>query len=69
MRYEVAYTKAHPFDKLLVGMLQPEMVRETADLMRKAIEESVETSVLINNRAGGNAPILAQRVAEQFLKG
>ena len=69
MRYELAYAKAHPFDKLVEGMLQPEMVQETADLMRKAIEESVETSVVINNRAGGNAPIIAQKVAEQFLKG
>jgi uncharacterized protein YecE (DUF72 family) len=69
VRYEAAYARAHPFDKLVEGMLQPEMVRETADLMRRAIEESVETSVLINNRAGGNAPIIAQRVAERFLKG
>ncbi len=69
IRYEHAYAKAHPFDKLVEGMLQPEMVLETAGLMRKAIEESIETSVLINNRAGGNAPVIAQRVAEQFLKG
>jgi uncharacterized protein YecE (DUF72 family) len=68
MRYEDAYAKAHPFDKLVEGMLQPEMVRETADIMRSAIEESIETSILINNRAGGNAPIIAQRVAEEFLK-
>jgi uncharacterized protein YecE (DUF72 family) len=66
-RYENAYAKAHPFDKLVEGMLQREMVVETADLMRKAIEKSVETSVLINNRAGGNAPIIAQKVVEQFL--
>ena len=66
-RYEDAYAKAHRFDKLVEGMLQPEMVLETADLMRRAIEESVETSVLINNRAGGNAPIIAQKVAEEFL--
>jgi uncharacterized protein YecE (DUF72 family) len=68
MRYEVAYAKAHPFDKVVEGMLQSEMVLETAGLMRKAIESGTETSVLINNRAGGNAPIIAQRVAEQFQK-
>jgi uncharacterized protein YecE (DUF72 family) len=68
MRYEDAYAKAHPFDKLVEGVLQPEMVRETADIMRKAIENSVETNILINNRAGGNAPIIAQKVAEEFLK-
>jgi uncharacterized protein YecE (DUF72 family) len=43
MRYENAYAKAHPFDKLVEGMLQPEMVREAAMLMREAIKESVET--------------------------
>jgi uncharacterized protein YecE (DUF72 family) len=67
MRYEDAYAKAHPFDKLVEGMLQPEMVRETADIMQRAIKDSVETSILINNRAGGNAPIIAQKIAEQFL--
>jgi uncharacterized protein YecE (DUF72 family) len=67
MRYEDAYAKAHPFDKLVEGMLQPEMVRETVDLMQRAIEDSVETSILINNRAGGNAPIIAQKAAQQFL--
>jgi uncharacterized protein YecE (DUF72 family) len=68
MRYEDAYAKAHPFDKIVEGMLQPEMVRETADIMRKAVEDSLETSILINNRAGGNAPIIAQKVAGEFLK-
>jgi hypothetical protein len=67
MRYENAYAKAHPFDKLVEGMLQPEMVRETAVIMRRAITDSVETSILINNRAGGNAPIIGQKIAEQFL--
>ena len=67
VRYEDAYAKAHPFDKLVEGMLQPDMVRETAEIMRRAIRDSVETSVLINNRAGGNAPIIAQKVAEEFL--
>jgi len=66
-RYEDAYAKAYPFDKLVEGMLQPEMVLEAADLMRRAIVEGVETSIIIKNRAGGNAPIIAQKVAEQYL--
>lgn len=44
------------------------MVLETTGLMKKAIEDGIETSILINSRAGGNAPIIAQSVAEQFLK-
>jgi hypothetical protein len=43
------------------------MVRETADIMRMARKDSVETSILINNRAGGNAPMIAQKLAQQFL--
>jgi uncharacterized protein YecE (DUF72 family) len=67
-RYEDAYAKAHPFDKLIEGMLQPQMLRETADLMHLAIQDDIQTMILINNRAGGNAPMIAQRLVEAFLK-
>ena len=66
MRYEDAYAKAHPFDRLVDGMLQPQMVKETAQLMREASEKSIETNVVINNRSGGNAPMIAQKVVEEF---
>lgn len=68
MRYEDAYARAHPFDKLVEGMLQPEMVGETTKLMGEAVRNRIETSILINNRAGGNTPLIAQRVAEQFFR-
>ena len=68
MRYKDAYAKAHPFDKLVEGMLQSEMVFEVAGFMQESIENGVEISILINNRAGGNAPIIAQKVAEQFFE-
>ena len=66
MRYQDAYAEAHPFDKLKEGMLQSEMVREAANFMREATENGIETSILINNRSGGNAPIIAQKLAEKF---
>ena len=65
-RYEEAYAKAHPFDKLVDGMLQAGMVKDSAELMKKALQEDVKTSVLINNRAGGNAPLIARRIAEEY---
>jgi hypothetical protein len=68
MRYEDAYAKANPFDKLVEGMMQPVMLHETAEIMRSAITDSFETRILINNRAGGNVPLIAQKVAEQFLR-
>ena len=67
MRYEDAYAKAHPFDKLVEGMMQPAMIHETAELMRHGIKEKIETNILINNRAGGNAPMLAKKVVERFI--
>ena len=67
MRYADAYAQAHPFDRLMEGMLQPQMVQEAVHLMQKAVTEGINTRILINNRAGGNAPLIAQRIAEAFL--
>jgi uncharacterized protein YecE (DUF72 family) len=69
VRYEDAYAKAHPFSGLVDGMLDPQMVQETADLMRTAVERGVEINVIANNRSGGNAPLIAREVAERFLGG
>jgi uncharacterized protein YecE (DUF72 family) len=66
-RYEEAYAQAFPFNHLVEGMLQPRMVDETAELMREGTRQNVSVNVIINNRAGGNAPRIAQLVAERFL--
>jgi len=66
-RYEDAYAQAHPFDRLIEGMLQPRMVDETAKLIQEAIDRGVKVNVLINNRSGGNAPLIAQQIATRFL--
>jgi uncharacterized protein YecE (DUF72 family) len=68
MRYEEAYIKAYPFDKLVEGMMSPQMVEETVGLMSSAIEQGIQANVIINNRAGGNAPLIAQKVAGKFSK-
>ena len=54
-------------DKLVDGMLQTRMVKDTADLMQKAAESDIQTSILINNRAGGNAPLIAPKIAKEDL--
>jgi hypothetical protein len=59
MRYEDSYVKAYPFDRLIGGMMQPEMVLETVEIMKTAIEKEMLVNLLINNRAGGNAPLVA----------
>jgi hypothetical protein len=67
VRYEEAYIKAFPFDKLIDGMITPGMVEDTVAIMEAATEQGVHAHVIINNRAGGNAPLIAQKVAERFL--
>jgi uncharacterized protein YecE (DUF72 family) len=66
-RYEDAYARAHPFNTLVDGMLNPQMVDDTVVLMQTAIDQGIQVNVIINNRAGGNAPLIAQQVARQFL--
>lgn len=60
--------QAFPFDRLVEGMVQPEMILETVDLMLQAVNQGVIVNVIINNRAGGNAPLLAKMIASKFLQ-
>jgi hypothetical protein len=39
MRYEDSYLRAYPFDRLVEGMLQPETVLETVDIIKAVIEK------------------------------
>jgi uncharacterized protein YecE (DUF72 family) len=66
-RYEDAYARAFPFTNLVEGMLQPRMIEETAELMEEGIGQDVRMNIIINNRAGGNAPRIAQLIADRFL--
>jgi uncharacterized protein YecE (DUF72 family) len=68
MRYDESYIQAFPFDKLVEGMRRPEMIQETVDLMWQAVNQEIVVNLIINNRAGGNAPLMAQMIAEKFLK-
>ena len=55
---------AHPFDKMVEGMLQKPMVKDTARIAREAVDQGISVVIVINNRAGGHAPMIAQMVAE-----
>jgi uncharacterized protein YecE (DUF72 family) len=67
IRYEEAYIKAFPFDRLVDGMMSPGMVEDTVAIAEAAIKQGAHANVIINNRAGGNAPLIARKVAERFL--
>ncbi len=62
MRYEEAYARAHPFDRLVEDMIQPSLFHETADLVARGLESDQTVCIIVNNRAGGNAPLLARRL-------
>jgi hypothetical protein len=66
MSHEESYAKAFPFDKMIPGMLDPEMIEDTAKIVNEAIKDKVQVNLIINNRAGGNAPLIAQTVADRL---
>ena len=66
MSYEQSYAKAFPFDKMVDGMLDLEMIEDTAKIVNEAIKDKVQVNLIINNRAGGNAPLIAQKIADRL---
>ncbi|MDY6879521.1 MAG: DUF72 domain-containing protein [Thermodesulfobacteriota bacterium] len=66
VKYEEAYARAYPFDALVSSMLDTQMVSETVKLIREITHRKADIYVIINNRAGGNAPLIARRVAQEF---
>ncbi len=68
MSYEESYAKAFPFDKMVSGMLDPEMIEDTVKIVNEAIKDKIQVNLIINNRAGGNAPLIAQKIADRLHK-
>jgi hypothetical protein len=44
------FEKAYPFDKLVEGMMQPEMVLDIVEITKTAVEERIMVNFFINNR-------------------
>lgn len=68
MRYEEAYAKAHPFDRMVEGMMDSWLVEDTVRMMWSAVAKETKANIIINNRAGGNAPLIAQEIANRFVE-
>ena len=49
-------------------MIDPEMIEDTAKIVNEAIKDRAEVNLIINNRAGGNAPLIAEKIAERLHK-
>ena len=43
------------------------IVLETVEILKTAVEKGMLANVFINNRAGGNAPMIAREIAKKFL--
>ncbi len=67
LKYEQAYDKAYPFDSLVSGMMDPGMIPDTVRIMKAASGAGVHVYVIVNNRSGGNAPLIAQQIARQYI--
>ena len=67
MRYDDSYEKAYPFDGLVEDTRQPGMILDMVEIMKTAMERGIVINVIINNRAGGNAPSIAELIAKKFM--
>jgi len=69
MRFSATpFPEAFPFDKMVPEMLDSEMIEDTAKIVNEAQKDKVQVSLIINNRAGGNAPLIAEKIAERLHK-
>jgi len=66
MGYEESYASASPFDKIIPGMLDPEMIEDAAKIINEAIRDKVQVNLIINSRAGANAPLIAEKIANRL---
>ena len=66
MSYEDSYAKAFPFDKMVDGMMNPEMIEDTIRIIMEGIKRRKRMNLIINNRAGGNAPMIAEQIAKRL---
>ncbi len=47
-------------------MLDPEMIEDTAKIVNAAMKDWAQVNLIINNRAGGNAPLVAEKIAHRL---
>jgi uncharacterized protein YecE (DUF72 family) len=66
MSYEDSYAKAFPFDKMVDEMVNPEMIEDAIKIIMEGVRRRKRMNLIINNRAGGNAPAIAQQIARSL---
>ena len=68
MSYEESCVKAFPFDKMVPGMLDSEMIEDTAKIVNDVMKDKVQVNLIINNRGSGNSPLIAKEVVDRLHK-
>jgi hypothetical protein len=66
MSYEDSYVKAFPFDKMADGVMNPVMIEGAVVIIMEGIRQRKRMNLIINNRAGGSAPMIAQQIARRL---
>jgi len=66
MSYEDSYAKAFPFDKMVDGMMNPGMVDDAIQIIMEGVRRRKRMNLIINNRAGGSAPMIARLIAKEL---
>lgn len=66
MNYEDSYARAFPFDKMVGGMMNHEMIDDAIEIIMEGIRQRKRMRLIINNRVGGNAPMVAQQIAKRL---
>ena len=46
----------------------PEMIEDTVKILNEAIKDKIQVNLIINNRTGGSAPLIAQKIAGRLHK-
>lgn len=72
MPYADALSHAYPFNQAVPALSETpqarQMIDEAAALAFKAMEQSAELALIMNNRAWGNSPLLAQALSEKIIR-
>jgi hypothetical protein len=46
--------------------MDTEMIEDTERIVNEAITGKLQVNLIINNRAGGNAPLIAHKIADRL---
>jgi len=58
--------KAFPFDKMVPGMRDLEMIEDTSKIVNAGMNDKSQISLIINNLVGGNGTLIHQKIGERL---